>query len=328
MTIQDIARMAEVSPAAVSRYQHGGPLSEEKRERIRQVIEKTGYRPSATGRELRTGRIGQIGVIVPSINSGAVSEITSGISEVLSDTEYLIVLGNGENDTDKELEHFYSLQNGRASGIILMGTAYTEKHREAFRDCRLPFVVTGQRFEGVNCVYYDNRTAAAEITTRLIAEGADRIAFIGVHAKDPAVGIDRLQGVKDALEKSGRDPEKLLTYTGSFTYKTGEEGVEDILSRDRGIDTVICATDMIALGAMKHIKEMGLRIPQEVRVAGFGDNWAGQVIQPALTTVRFDNAACGRYAAETVLDLIEGRREKNEVRQMQIDYEIIERAST
>lgn len=101
MTISDIAKMAGVSSAAVSRYLNGGPLSEQKREAIREVVEKTGYRPDAAAQTLRTGRVNQIGVIAPSISSQSVGQITAGIASELDQQNYLILLGNTELDGDK-----------------------------------------------------------------------------------------------------------------------------------------------------------------------------------------------------------------------------------
>ena len=103
MTISDIAKMAGVSSAAVSRYLNGGPLSEQKREAIREVVEKTGYRPDAAAQTLRTGRVNQIGVIAPSISSQSVGQITAGIASELDQQNYLILLGNTELDEQREL---------------------------------------------------------------------------------------------------------------------------------------------------------------------------------------------------------------------------------
>ena len=124
MTISDIAKMAGVSSAAVSRYLNGGPLSEQKREAIREVVEKTGYRPDAAAQTLRTGRVNQIGVIAPSISSQSVGQITAGIASELDQQNYLILLGNTELDEQRELGYLTAMQRNHVAGIILLGCGH------------------------------------------------------------------------------------------------------------------------------------------------------------------------------------------------------------
>ena len=168
MTISDIAKMAGVSSAAVSRYLNGGPLSEQKREAIREVVEKTGYRPDAAAQTLRTGRVNQIGVIAPSISSQSVGQITAGIASELDQQNYLILLGNTELDEQRELGYLTAMQRNHVAGIILLGCYYSPQLARAFKACRVPLVVTGQRFPEVPCVYNDDRSAARELAQRML----------------------------------------------------------------------------------------------------------------------------------------------------------------
>ena len=203
MTISDIAKMAGVSSAAVSRYLNGGPLSEQKREAIREVVEKTGYRPDAAAQTLRTGRVNQIGVIAPSISSQSVGQITAGIASELDQQNYLILLGNTELDEQRELGYLTAMQRNHVAGIILLGCYYSPQLARAFKACRVPLVVTGQRFPEVPCVYNDDRSAARELAQRMLACGHRRLAYIGGTEKDQAVGLARRQGVQDALNAAG-----------------------------------------------------------------------------------------------------------------------------
>lgn len=125
MTISDIARMAGVSSAAVSRYLNGGPLSAEKRAAIHLVIEKTGYAPDAAAQTLRTGKVNQIGVITPNISSQSVGQMITGISQELDASRYLMLLVNTELRQDRELNYLAAMQRNYVAGVILMGTVYT-----------------------------------------------------------------------------------------------------------------------------------------------------------------------------------------------------------
>ena len=209
MTISDIARMAGVSSAAVSRYLNGGPLSEQKRAIIREVVEKTGYRPDTAAQTLRTGKVNQIGVIAPSIGSQSVGQITAGIASELDARNYLLLLGNTELDAQRELGYLTAMQRNHVAGIILLGSYYTPQLAQALKNCSVPVVVTGQRFPEVACVYNDDHTAARELTQRMLEHGRRRIVYIGGSERDDATGIQRREGVQDALRDAGLDGDQL-----------------------------------------------------------------------------------------------------------------------
>ena len=209
MTISDIAKMAGVSSAAVSRYLNGGPLSEQKRAVIHEVVEKTGYRPDTAAQTLRTGKVNQVGVIAPSIGSQSVGQITAGIASELDAKSYLLLLGNTELDAQRELGYLTAMQRNHVAGIILLGSYYTPQLAQALKNCRVPVVVTGQRFPDVACVYNDDRTAARELAQRMLDHGRKRIVYIGGTERDDAAGVQRREGVQDALNAAGLNGEQM-----------------------------------------------------------------------------------------------------------------------
>jgi LacI family sucrose operon transcriptional repressor len=326
MTIREVAELAGVSSAAVSRYLNNGSLSTKKRERIREVIEKTGYKPSAAGIMLRTGRINQIGVIVSRISSEAVGELTDGVSGKLAGSSYMVMFGNCNESEKAALNYLSLMQKNHVAGIILMGTTYNEAFQKAFRDCSVPLVVTGQNFPGVSCVYHDDFGAARELTARMIAHGHRRIGYIGVTEKDPAVGIERQKGVRQALNDAGLDGENMPSVRGRFDRESGAAGVMKLIAMDPGIDGVICATDSIALGAMEKLKQLGRFIPADTGIAGFGDHWSDTITVPPLTSVRLQQKQCGEEAAAMILDIIAGGQ-GGEPRKLRLGFEIRERES-
>ena len=308
MTISDIAKMAGVSSAAVSRYLNGGPLSEQKREAIREVVEKTGYRPDAAAQTLRTGRVNQIGVIAPSISSQSVGQITAGIASELDQQNYLILLGNTELDEQRELGYLTAMQRNHVAGIIL--------------------VVTGQRFPEVPCVYNDDRSAARELAQRMLACGHRRLAYIGGTEKDQAVGLARRQGVQDALNAAGLDGDKLPRLCCSaFTMEEGERCMNELLACCPDLDGVVCVTDTVALGAMRALRAAGRAIGTQVSLAGIGDSWVGGVVEPGLTTVRFYQKQVGVEAARMLLQMLEHPENGGPVRQTTLGYSVVDRGS-
>ena len=328
MTISDIAKMAGVSSAAVSRYLNGGPLSEQKREAIREVVEKTGYRPDAAAQTLRTGRVNQIGVIAPSISSQSVGQITAGIASELDQQNYLILLGNTELDEQRELGYLTAMQRNHVAGIILLGCYYSPQLAQAFKACRVPLVVTGQRFPEVPCVYNDDRSATRELTRLMLDRGRKKIVYIGGNEHDQAVGLLRRIGVQDALAMAGQTGESLTRICcTAFTMEEGERCMKELLAACPELDGVVCVTDTVALGAMHALKQAGRKIGADVSLAGVGDSWAGSVTEPGLTTVQFYQKQIGEEAARMLLQMLDEKEHGGPVRQVTLGYRVVERGS-
>lgn len=326
MTIKEIAQMAGVSSTAVSRYLNGGSLSQEKRAAIAAVIRQTGYRPAAAAQALRSKVTDYVGVIVPKISSDAVSRVTIGITQVLSEEGYLCLLANTDNDPERELDYLSLFESRSVAGIILMATVLTPRHEDAIRACSVPLVIAGQQCEGVPCVYHDDFNAARELTQRLIQRGRRRLAYIGVTEQDVAVGQRRRQGVRAALTQAGLEAD-IPTRLSPFTVEGGRSAMEALLAEYPDLDGVMCATDLIAMGAMEALRTAGKRLPEEVSVAGIDDSWAGVHVSPKLSTAHFYYETCGAEAARMLLSLTGQSRTEQPVRQTMMGYTVVERES-
>ena len=336
MTIKEVARLAGVSPAAVSRYLNGGPLSKEKRDRVAQAIEETGYRPNLMAKTMRTGKMRQVGIIVPRISSESVNQMMDGIAEELLEKDYLTLLGYSDTSRDRELQYLDTMQSNRVAGIILMATTLSDIKRTSLENCNVPLVITGQNFDGMPCVYHDDFNGVRELTSLMIQKGAKNIVYIGVYENDKAAGLARREGCQEALRSAGFDADNMPIRIADFNAQSGHAAMLELLEEHPALDGVICATDIIAHGAMKALKESGRRIPEDVRIAGVGNNWADLVSTPTLTTVQLFQRRCGSEAARLLLILIEEGEEdvdkpadaadiRNE--KIKLGYRIIERES-
>lgn len=228
--MKDVAELAGVSSAAVSRYLNGGYISADKAERIKQAIELTGYVRSSQARALRTGSTKLIGVIVPKINSESVSRITAGIGQVLGRRGYQMLLANTDNAADRELEYLDLFQNHPVDGIVLVATMITDEHRRAIESCRVPIVLIGQNVEGAACVYHDDYEAAFELGHALAGRVDGKIAYIGVTEEDRAAGYDRRRGFEAGLRAAGVALDPRLIRQGSFTLDSGYGAARELLS--------------------------------------------------------------------------------------------------
>ena len=331
MKISEIAALAGVSSAAVSRYLNGGSISEEKKEKIRKVIEETGYVPNVAARSLRQRRSSSIGVVVPKINSDSVSNLMEGVSSVLSGSDYLTIFGNAGNDKRQELDYLRMMQEVKLAGIILMGTVLTPAHIRFFKESDIPIVVCGQNHSSVSCIYHDDRRAAREITRHILGKGRKRLAFVGAVESDISVGLNRRIGVEEAMGEASINPESLIKTQVYFSIDDGSRGMNEILDSGFVPDGVICATDTIAVGAMKALKERGYKIPDDISVGGIGGGIAGTIISPALTTVQLFHRESGEKAAQLLLSMIEYSREhsgeKLPLTHTMLGYRLIERES-
>ena len=327
MTIKEVAKLAGVSPAAVSRFLNGGSISEEKRERVRKAIEETGYRPNPMAQTMRTGRINQVGVIVPRLYSDSVSQITAGASQRLFERGYMTLLGCTDHDPAAELRYMQVMQESQVSGIILMGAELTPEIAQAIRDSRVPVVITGQNFEEFPCVYHDDFHAARDLTGLLIQKGRRRIVMVGAPEKDIAAGLNRRRGAEQALLDAGLDAAAMPYEVSTFDAKGGKKAMEHLLQQYPDLDGVICATDTMAMGAISALREAGKDIPKGVSIVGVGDNWMDKVSVPGLTTAHLFFRQCGEEAAGLLLDLLESKTQTAGVRQIRLQYLIMERGS-
>ena len=327
MTMKELAQMAGVSTSAVSRYLNGGSLSPEKREQIRAVIEETGYQPDAVAQMLRTRSTDHVGLIVPKLDSDAVTQVTSGATAVLAKEGYLCLFADAQNTPEKELAYLTLFQNRMVAGIIMMATVLTPKHEDMLRTVNVPMVITGQRFRQVPCIYHDDMGAATELTRLVLRKGRQKPVFIGVTEQDVAVGLNRRRGVQAAMQEFGLDPASLPRETSSFEVSGGKAAMERLLQDHPDCDAVICATDRIAFGAMEALKQAGRRIPEDVSVVGMDDNWACEHVSPTLTTAHFYYRASGETAARLLVDMMRKKQQPGPVQQTMLGYTIRERHS-
>lgn len=325
MTISEIAKLAGVSPAAVSRFLNNGYISDDKKERIRKVIEETGYQPSLQAQTLRTRKTKMIGVIIPKIDSEAISRVVSGISYTLAENGYELLLGNTNNDVDRELNFLNIFKNNRVDGIIFIATILTPAHKALIHDLTIPIIILGQKTDYASCIYHDDLGAAKALTQLMIEKGRHKIAYIGVNPKDEAAGASRYEGYKSALQEGGIQFDARLISIGFFAMEAGYDCAKELLDRSHGIDAIFCATDMIAVGAMKYIREAGLRVPEDIAVTGVGHTRISRLMTPNLTTAHYYYKTSGMEAAALLLEAL--KEPEAPQKKIMLGYEIIEGAS-
>lgn len=326
MTIAEIAQRAGVSKACVSRYLNHGYVSEEKKARIREVIEETGYTPSRNAQILRTGKTGIIGVILPKINSESIGRVAAGISEVLSGRGYRMLLANTQNDIEQELAYLELFKNDQVDGVVFSATLLTPDHRDLIASMNIPVVAVGQKVDYLSCVYHNDRTAARELTQVLLASGRSRPGCLCVTRKDHAVGAERRTGFLEACAAQGISVPESRMATCTFSIESGCDAARALFTQSPDIDALFCATDTIAIGAMQYLKGSGRRIPEDVEIVGVGHSRMTEIVSPRLTTSHLFYKTSGMEAASILCQILESGIDMK--KQIMLGHELILQEST
>lgn len=304
MTIADIARLAGVSNAAVSRYFNNGYISEEKREAIRKVIEETGYQPSLQAQTLRTGKTKTIGVIAPKMSSASLGSVVEGVLAVLNENGYQMLLSVTQNNHEKEIEYLRSFDDKRVDGVILIATVFTPEHKKMLKNMSVPVIVLGQKFDGHFCVYHDDYHGMYDLTKLVLGKGRKKIGYIGVLLQDKAAGVERLKGFKDAMAEQEIEVKDEHCLIARFSVQSGYEKAAEMLENYPDMDGLICATDEIAIGAMQYLLEKRLSIPEDIYIAGQGDSILARVAGHSISTVHYSYEKSGEVAANMLIEIL------------------------
>ena len=322
LNIIDIAKLAGVSKSTVSRYLNNGYVGAESREKIKKVIDETGFMPQSYAKSLRTGKTNLIGVIVPKISTETAPRVVQGITEVLSENNYDVLIANTNLSVEKEFEYLNIFKNNQVDGVIFMGTKITPRHKEIMNKLNVPIVVVAQYMDNYPCVYHDDFNAAKYMTEYLIGKGHKNIGFIGVYEEDRSVGLERENGYIAALKENDL---KL----GDFSYESGYELTKKLIKKKNIPTAIFAVTDNLAIATIDCLKDNGLNVPEDVAVVSIGDTRISQVVSPKLTTIHYHYKTSGRKSAEIMIELLKSgiRTSKTIKKDIKLSYRLIERNS-
>lgn len=303
LTMSDIAKMAGVGKSTVSRYFNGGYIKEETRLKLKKVIDENNYEPSTLAQSLKAKYTKVIGIVVPCLDSITTSRVLMTMDQYLKDHGYTTLIINTNHDEMRELTSIEQLWRMNVDGIILMATAVTMAHQNIAAKLDIPLLFVAQRYGAGVSIINDDYSAGYEVGKYAAYMGHRKICYIGVSGKDEAVGIYRKDGVINGLRDNGVSSVDLLET--DFSLEKAHLIARDYLKKKQPT-LFIGATDNIALGCLKAINELKLKMPDDISLIGFGGYETSQFINPSLSTVRFNNEETGIKAGQTIIDLIEG----------------------
>lgn len=303
LTMSDIAKMAGVGKSTVSRYFNGGYIKEETRLKLKKVIDENNYEPSTLAQSLKAKYTKVIGIVVPCLDSITTSRVLMTMDQYLKDHGYTTLIINTNHDEMRELTSIEQLWRMNVDGIILMATAVTMAHQNIAAKLDIPLLFVAQRYGAGVSIINDDYSAGYEVGKYAAYMGHRKICYIGVSGKDETVGIYRKDGVINGLRDNGVSSVDLLET--DFSLEKAHLIALDYLKKKQPT-LFIGATDNIALGCLKAINELKLKMPDDISLIGFGGYETSQFINPSLSTVRFNNEETGIKAGQTIIDLIEG----------------------
>jgi len=303
-TIRDVARIAGVSTATVSRAINApDTVSARTRERVAGAMQACRYRYNALARGFVTRQSGTLGMIIPSITNPIFAESVRGVQDLAHREGYQVLLGNSDYDYATEARFCEVLRERRVEGLVITTTDLKGRVLIDLVEARFPFVIlySTVRRGPMPSVGVDNYRGGYAAAEHLVTLGHRRIAMLAGKFSFSDKSLHRWRGYRRCLTDHGiaYDPELVLQT--QYTLENGREGIKGLLGLADPPSTVFCSNDFMALGAMQGAREAAVAIPERLSVVGFDDVAIASYVHPALTTVRQPAYEMGRLGAEILI---------------------------
>jgi DNA-binding LacI/PurR family transcriptional regulator len=326
-SIKDIARIARVSHPTVSRALQNSPLVNPKTaERIRKIASESGYRASAVARGLVTRRTRTVGLVVTTVADPFASEVVCGIEQTASDHGYCVFLADSNADPERERKVVQAFAERRVDGIIVTSSRVGALYLPLLSEMMVPIVLVNDQYPGafVHSVMIGNLEGSRAAAKHLVGLGHTRIAYLGDQFGYQS-DVERFAGYKEALDEAGIPFLPEFAVHGDGKPEAAMQAMDKLLALAHPPTAICCYNDMSALGAMQSIRLHGLRVPEDISVAGFDDLFFASYTQPPLTTVRQPMRRMGQLAMENLFKLMSG---EESVVKVKVEAELIVREST
>lgn len=304
--IREVARLAGVSVATVSRTLRSPErVLAETRDKVNAAVEQAGYRPNQMAVQFRSRKSGNLVILVPTVANIFFARVISGAQQAAQAVNYRLLLCDTQGREAIEREFAELVYAHQADGVIQL-RAY-DPYEQALPGVDLPPVINACEVDVLGrypTVSLDNRGAAKAMTQHLIELGHQRIGLIKGPKSSPLTR-ERVAGYQDALQQAGIAVDPALIRPGNFSLQAGYDGAAALLQLPHRPTALFCENDEMAIGALKQIKQQGLRVPEDISLAGFDDIPFAAYCDPPLTTIAQPTETFGRLAVEMLIALIE-----------------------
>jgi LacI family transcriptional regulator len=329
ITIKDVAKKANVSISTVSRVINDSkPVSDDIKMRVVKVIEELGYKPNPVARSLVTKKSRLIGVIIPDISDPYIAEILNAVEEVAKTYDYDIILCNSYGSLESEEHYLNLLRTKQVEGMIFLTYKMRTVHKEFFESSKMPVVMINRDASELNLssVSVNHFDAMFELTSKLFEDGHENVALIRNGKTSDVFGLSHFDGFKKAHDTHKKYFDENLVFEGSFKIDNAYDITKQLIETNRVPSAIIATTDSMAIGAINCLVDHGIKVPEEVSVAGFYDTKIATLYRPQLTTIHQPIYDIGAIAIRLLIKQITG--DEKDSKHFYLPHELILRDST
>jgi LacI family gluconate utilization system Gnt-I transcriptional repressor len=283
------------------------PVSLKTRERILKVVREMNYVPDQVAGSLTTRKSGFVAVLVPSLNNLHFAETVQALTQELESLDLQILLGYTDYSAEREEQLVETMLRRRPEAIVLSYDGHSERTRSLLAEALVPVVELWERPDDPigHTIGFSNRTAAAHMTTALVARGYRNIAFLGEASDDWTRGSERRAGFRDAMRAAGLSDHRMMQAgKPPMSIEDGAAALPDLLACFPDIDCIFCVSDAPAFGVLSALKKRGVDVPGQMGLAGFGNFEVSRFSTPTISTVVVDPRRIGSEAGRLIGSLM------------------------
>ena len=316
-TLEDVAREANVSTATVSRCLNSPErVVEDTRQRVMAAVRHLGYSPNFGARALAAKRTNTIGAIIPTMENAIFARGIQAFQEELRQHGVTLLVASSSFLEDLEEEQIRTLTARGADGLLLIGYHRDPNIYKFLKTQGVPVLIAWAYDPGASIlsIGFDNQLAMKELAQAVIEMGHRKIGVISAYQAANDRARDRVFGVREAMAENGIAEQNLSLVETSYGIEQGAEAFEKLMQCADRPTVVMCGNDVLAVGAFKMAKHLGLRVPQDISITGFDDIELATVTDPELTTVHVPHRQMGRQAARALVDMVAGNIPKESMK--------------
>lgn len=307
ITIEEVARLAGVSTATVSRVlSRPEVVRNQTREQVMAAIAKLDYQPDAAARALASGRTHTVGCVIPTLDHAIFARSTQAMQTTLAQAGYQLLVASHEYDPVTEFELVRALQQRGVDALVLVGTDHAPRLWKALSAWRKPTLLTWSCDPRLPSLGFDNEGAAQMAASHLLELGHRYIGVISGFTAHNDRAHSRIAGVRKSLTQAGLSLPANFVTEQAFNLEGGRLGLRQLMRLSHKPTAIFCGNDLLAVGAMLEAERMGLNVPIDLSICGIDNLEISEAINPGLTTVSLPTQDLGRIAAQYMLSAISG----------------------
>ncbi|WP_025730198.1 LacI family DNA-binding transcriptional regulator [Atopobacter phocae] len=319
VTLSDIAKMANVSKSTVSRYLNNGSISEKTKKKLDKIVHETGYQPNALAQSLKASQSNMVGVIIPRYDSTSTNQVLKGIDSISYEKNIQLMITNTNLNLKRTKENISLLQRQKVGAIILFATEIDKELEKQIKLSNIPIFIIGQQINNCPSFIYKDYEAGKIIAKHAIEQGHKKLLFVGVTEKDYSVGVLRKKGFYEVAEKNNASIEFIETgFSRSYSYEKSLDFLPKIKAT-----YIAAATDHIAIGISNACAKLGISIPEDVSLSGFGGYSIIQNVYPHITTVTYPFSQMGEIVMKRVIQVLDkGTENIDKLTELQVNLNV------